>query len=350
MHIRERRLTMQTFHHCSSKQSIPVLKNISEENILLFDIETTGLSPDASTIFMIGCGYYEDSRLHTIHWLADGYETYSEQEIFLAFSDWFIHHFQSSENVHIITYNGHKFDLPFLKSRYEQCQIPLPYSSTIIEHSIDYYRHILPLKHLWPVHDLKLHTLSAWLGYQGSHTPSGRQLIKTYHTYIKTKDPVLLNLLFLHNIDDLESLSKILSLETFFQFFNGNYTIDSISYSEEHIIFKMHSNSMHPFPSKLEYQMEGFALKAADFEAVLLTPVHPNGLRYYYSDHKNYVYLPLEDHVLHKSMAKYIDKSHWIKANKKNCYTWFIPDTFFFESEEKQRDYIQMVFRLFRLI
>lgn len=341
---------MQTFHHCSSKHLIPVLQNTSEENILLFDIETTGLSPDTSTIFMIGCGYYKDSILHTIHWLSDDYEIHNEQEIFQAFSDWFIHHFQSPENVHIITYNGQNFDLPFLNSRYEQCQMSLPFSSKILENNMDYYRHIFPLKHLWPVHNLKLHTLSTWLGYQCSHTPSGRQLIKTYHTYIKTKDPVLLNLLFLHNIDDLESLSQILTLETYFHFFNGNYTIDSISHSKDWIIFKIRTNTIHPFPSKLEYQMEGFTLTLADYEASLQTPVYPNGLRYYYNDYKNYVYLPSEDYVLHKSMAKYIDKNHWIKANEKNCYTWFIPDAFFFESDEKQRNYIQMVFRLFRLI
>lgn len=336
---------MQIFNHCSSKQVIPNSVQIDSSSILLLDIETTGLSPEMSTIFMIGCGYFKENRLHTIHWLADSLELQSEQDIFQAFSLWLCEHFGNPDQLQIITYNGQNFDLPFLKTRFEQCQISLPLC-TSFHKAIDLYRQISALKPFWPVENLKLKTISAWLGYTYSKAPSGRSLIKAYHTYIKEKDPALLNLLFSHNIDDLEALTCTLSILSYFYFFNGSYEIVSVNDEEaSKIVFLLHSK--YRFPKDLKYTLDDFELNLHEYEALLHVPLYPQGLRYYYSDYKNYVYLPSEDYALHKTMAKYIDKSHWIKASPKTCYTWFLPDNSFYENQEKQTDYIQMIFRLF---
>jgi hypothetical protein len=46
-------------------------------------------------------------------------------------------------------------------------------------------------------------------------------------------------------------------------------------------------------------------------------------------------------------MATYIDRSHWQKATRETCYTWFLPDEDFLNNETRQRTYLQMLFQLF---
>ena len=44
-------------------------------------------------------------------------------------------------------------------------------------------------------------------------------------------------------------------------------------------------------------------------------------LKYFYSNYKDYYYLPAEDTAMHKSIAEFVDKAHRQKATKANCYT-----------------------------
>ena len=313
---------------------------------LLLDIETTGLSPEVSTVFMIGCGFSKNEKLHTIHWMADDLTLESEQSVLRSFSEW-IHKYLSSQNsLTFITFNGKQFDIPFLKSRFEQCSIPWPMILNDDSILIDYYRIALRTKHLWPVPNLKLHSLASWLGYKQQKTPSGRQLIKSYHNYIKEKDPAVLNLLFLHNKQDLEALVHITSIQYYFDVFEGHYDVLSLKYDDTHTRISIDMNIEQPLPSTIEFERFGFHILMSENHVHLDIPVYDQGLRFYYSDYKNYIYLTNEDYALHKSMATYIDKSQWVKANTENCYTWFSPDASFFDNHEKQRDYIQMVFRL----
>ena len=48
---------MQTFTHHSSVTYIP---DTDANTYILLDIETTVLSPEYASVFMIGCGYYEN--------------------------------------------------------------------------------------------------------------------------------------------------------------------------------------------------------------------------------------------------------------------------------------------------
>ena len=332
---------MKINHYISS---LTVPEAIDGQMILL-DVETTGLSPEMSALFMIGCGWFEDQKLHMIQWLADSLELFGEQDILKGFSQWLFDFVDFESSPVLITYNGTKFDLPFLNSRYEQCGLLNPLSALQIDHC-DLYRKYLPLKKIWPVPNMKLKTLSQWMGYKFPAAPEGRKLIKTYHDYIKTKDPDMLNLLFLHNIDDIESLMFLLPMQGWLNFFHGDYEIAETLCTEQHKIrFKLKSFS--PLKSSFEWEAYNIKLTAAGRFVSLLVPVYERGLRYYYTDYRNYVYLPAEDYALPKSMAKYMDRSYQEKACKENCYTWFLPDARFMQDKEKQREYIQMLFRLF---
>lgn len=324
------------------------------ESLILLDIETTGLSADMSAIFMIGCAYFENGHLRTVQWLADSLELKGEQEVLMAFSRWFNERLSSEDTLYLITYNGHNFDLPFLKIRYSQCglEFPLDYSSiqgvldTPNPQIRDFYRELLPLKPLWPTANMKLKSMSQWLGYHYSNAPEGRRLIKTYHEYIKTKDSEILNLLFLHNADDLRALCTLLPLYNYLLFFHGAYTIASANISDGSTLY-LRLKPENYLPAPVSYAAFDSRLSVTASEVLLQTQIHPQGLRYYYTDIKNYVYLPEEDYALHKSMTAYIDKAHWQKARLENCYTWFSPDDTFLRQTSRQKEYVQMIFRLF---
>lgn len=338
---------MQLNQYHSLKTSDSSFLDTSAPYKLFLDIETTGLTSDVSAIFMIGCGYIENEQFHIIQWLADGPELSEEREILSCFSDWVHQHFNEMASLEIITYNGHAFDLPFLKNRYAFCSIKTPEWLGQAK-TVDFYRELSTLRHFLPVKNLKLKTISSWLGYRHTEAPSGKQLIKCYQNYIKTKDPALLNLLFLHNVDDLESLFRTSQMQTYMNLFHGDYQILSV-YRQSDTCIQLELMPNQTLPAAFEYHALDYRCHFDDKKVRIQANVYPQGLRFYFSDFKNYVYLPDEDYALHKSMAKYMDKSHYIKASADTSYTWFIPDESFFENHQKICDYIQMIFQSLRL-
>ena len=50
-------------------------------------------------------------------------------------------------------------------------------------------------------------------------------------------------------------------------------------------------------------------------------PVFEGELKFFYSNYKDYYYLPVEDMAIHKSVASFVDKEYREKAKACNCYT-----------------------------
>lgn len=82
-------------------------------------------------------------------------------------------------------------------------------------------------------------------------------------------------------------------------------------------------------------------------EASLRVPLYEEEMKYFYSNYKNYYYLPEEDTAIHKSVASYVDKAHRVQATAKNCYTrklssylpqWDILFQPFFKRKYEDRD------------
>ena len=44
------------------------------ENFLFVDIETTGFTAKSSSLYLIGCAWYDQSHWHITQWLAEKYE------------------------------------------------------------------------------------------------------------------------------------------------------------------------------------------------------------------------------------------------------------------------------------
>ncbi len=53
----------------------------------------------------------------------------------------------------------------------------------------------------------------------------------------------------------------------------------------------------------------------------LRVPLYEEEMKYFYSNYKDYYYLPLEDVAIHKSIASFVDKEHRVQARAQTCYT-----------------------------
>ena len=170
-------------------------------DIVFFDIETTGLSHKTAFLYLVGAAFMESGRFVLCQYLA---EDLSEEEAVLkAFS----------ERIHgkkrLIHFNGSTFDLPFLQARCRK--YGLECAASAMEQT-DLYRRISPLKNVLKLSNCKLKTLEEFLGSGRKDPFTGGELIELYHTYRREKDERLLEVLLLHNAEDILGMLSVLSM------------------------------------------------------------------------------------------------------------------------------------------
>ena len=95
------------FHNYYPTYPIDVLAD--KEEVLFLDIETTGLSPKSSNLYLIGCVYYENDMWHSIQWFAEKYE--EELQVLTSFFT-FLKKYRF-----LIHYNGNQFDITYLLNK-----------------------------------------------------------------------------------------------------------------------------------------------------------------------------------------------------------------------------------------
>ena len=88
-----------TFEHITDN----LIVNFSLNDIVFFDIETTGLSSSKHLIYLIGCLYLENNKWTLTQWLATCLE--DEKEIINEFNN-----IISSKNT-VLHFNGTTFDM-----------------------------------------------------------------------------------------------------------------------------------------------------------------------------------------------------------------------------------------------
>lgn len=206
------------------------------EDVLFFDIETTGLSARSAGLYLIGVLTYttdasiakerntasssDEVQLSAVpsahraasapesagHWTLLQYfceDVADEPAVLQAFFE-----LLRTKKI-LISYNGDGFDIPFLRHMLEQ--YGLPYSFDTVE-SFDLFKKFRPLKHLLGLPDLKLKSCERFLGIDREDRFTGGELIEVYFEWQKTKAPALLDTLLLHNAEDIANLPNLLPL------------------------------------------------------------------------------------------------------------------------------------------
>ena len=315
-----------------------------KEEILFLDIETTGLSPKNSDIYLVGTGFFKDDHFIVRQFFAESSQ--DEEGVLSAFSDF------SREFNKVVHFNGDRFDIPFLQYKYEEYKLSDPFERM---ESVDLYKIAKPFKTLLGLPDCKQTTLEHFLGIIRDDKYDGGRLISVYKDFVETRDLELLKLLMLHNAEDVKGMLQLLPILYFKEFFElfknmpkisvrTDEDIDEAAYMQDQLplpmrAIKVQANRYKDYegkdksevymklvlpislPGQLSGNEEGMFFKALGNEATLKVPLYETELKYFYSNYKEYYYLPKEDMAVHKSLAEFVDKNYREKAKPENCYT-----------------------------
>ena len=307
------------------------------DDILYFDIETTGLSANRSDLYLIGLGYIDDGIFYTIFLFND--DGQSEPEMLSEFAKYI------SSYKYIISYNGDTFDIPYMQTKMSQFNIDCNFDNII---SIDIYKTTRKYKKLFNLSSVKQVDVENLVGFQRNIFISGGRLINTYKEYLSSSSENLLNDLMTHNHDDVRgliSITEFLNLPMAY----SHLDILEIRKADDSINFIC---AIPDLPCRVTFANPDMCINTIGNQLNVSVPVVHKTMNFYFKDYKNYYYLPMEGMAIHKSMAAYVDNSHKERATKETAFTpvndTFIPapplekDNLFYDGGLKGRKFIRL--------
>lgn len=287
------------------------------DKCLFLDIETTGFTARSSSLYLIGCAYCNEEGWFVRQWFADTPE--EEKEILEAFFEF------AKPFSHLLHFNGNNFDLPYLLQKNEQHHLPYNFDKFT---GIDIYRRTAPYKYFLKLPNCKQKTVELFLGINRLDTFHGGELISVYHDYVKKPTESDLKALLQHNFDDMQGMLSILPILSYYDLFNGtvrakkvqaNYYRDLKGDKHQEILIKLKFSS--PLPVAVSFATSGCYFSGEGMEGSLKVPMYEEEMKYFYTNYKDYYYLPGEDLAMHKSVATFVDKEHRTQASASTCYT-----------------------------
>ena len=325
------------------------------EQTAFFDIETTGLSPNASSLYLIGLMHFDSIKKEWIlrQWFANDYQTEKEiLETFLA---------NLSGVEYLYHFNGRTFDIPYVLKKCKRHAITLTkhcgdlLNDTSGIHCIDLLGKVRPLRHALMLQKCNQTALEQWLGIKREDTFSGGELISVYSEYMQQKilNPEnaakLEKVLLLHNHDDIEMMLNICSILTYDEYLSDACksrllteenlsSLDICMTPEQTVILTLDLPVPVPKPVHLvtpypETSLENIAgtpslcamLRSAQLlleknRACFTFSLYEGSLKFFLPDYKDYYYLTIEDMAVHKSIAEFVDSAYRKKATASTCY------------------------------
>lgn len=325
----------------------PIEKFCIPKQTLFIDIETTGLYAKSSSLYLIGCIYFdqtvEPNCWYSIQWFATNYEDEKNVlEAFVTFAKAFRY---------LIHFNGNQFDIPYLEHKFEQYHIPFSFQNF---EGIDIYRRISPYKAFLKLPNCKQKTIESFLNAGREDTYTGGELIDVYHDYVISHDEEKEHFLLLHNEEDIKGMLDVVAALAVPDLFHepvkvtkvqANYYTDIHQKQCPEIIMTLKLPSV--LPTSISYGANDCYFSGNGDEGKLRVPLYEEEMKYFYSNYKDYYYLPKEDIAIHKSVASFVDKEYREPAHASNCYTkkyssylpqWEVIFTPFFKRDYKDKD------------
>ena len=328
-----------------------VFRNISLEDTLLYDIETTGLNPKSSQLYLLGILLFHKENSELIQYFAES--VLDEEEILEQF-------FQLCKAKKVlISFNGEGFDNRFVESMAKSYgKLPLHLNLK----QLDLFKLIRKRKKFYGLESCSLKSCERFLGIHREDRCSGGELISVYQEYLQDKDSKKKNLLFLHNREDIQNLPALFSFLAYENIFRGNVRFqgaellvrDEMKETNYHHQTKTPLETAHlelesslqikkleleeeqksrtakklclsfslpsSVPMPLTLTPKNFLLEIKEASLCLTVPLYQGELCYFFKDYKDYEYIPSEDRVVHKSLAAMYPKEMREKAKASTAY------------------------------
>lgn len=280
-----------------------------KEEILFFDIETTGLKKESTQVYLIGCAFFSDGSWQIRQFLAES--ALDEREVMESFAD-----FASSYST-LIHFNGDGFDIPYLAYKADFYDLDLNFSEF---QSFDIYKMAKPLKKLLGLESMSQKSIERFLKIDRDDLYGGGALIPVYYEFERSGDPEAEKLILLHNFDDVQGMLKLLSILDYTELLEGGFSFEGVEVIDHTAVLSYHLD--HALPVSFEkYADKDRILICADKGLLQLNiRLYEGTAKLPLPDVENYYYLPEEDRVIHKDVAQFVDKDHRKKATKKNCF------------------------------
>ena len=333
-----------------------VFKNISLEDTLLYDIETTGLNPKSSQLYLLGILLFHKENIELIQFFSES--VLDEEEILEQF-------FQLCQTKKVlISFNGEGFDNRFIEAMAKSYgKLPLH----LYLKQLDLFKLIRKRKKFYGLESASLKSCERFLGIYREDRCSGGELISVYQEYLQDKGNEKKNMLLLHNREDIQNLPALFSFLAYENIFQGNVRFKRAellawdemkeknynhqnenslqikdleleerqnSRTSEKLCLKFSLPSSIPVP--LTLTPKNFLLEIKETSLCLTVPLYQGELCYFFKDYKDYEFIPSEDRVIHKSLAAIYPKEMREKAKASTAYqkmkTSFLP---IFQEKEK---------------
>lgn len=297
--------------------SYPLETIAPPDKLAFLDIETTGLAAKNSSIYLIGAAYYTEGTWNIIQWFATEYT--EEKEILKEF------HAFAERYEHFIHFNGNTFDLPFIKQRGAQYGIPFDFSNY---GGTDIYKRTAPYKSMLRLEHCRQKDIEVFLGIQRKDPFHGGELTDVYKKYIQSPDDITFRALTQHNDEDIQGMLSITPILAYHDLFHNpvkarqaqaNYYTDINGIKKQELFIRINHPAALPVP--LSLNNNGCYYSGDGKSGALRIPLYEEEMKYFYTNYKDYYYLPAEDTAIHKAVAGFVEKSHRIPAQAATCYT-----------------------------
>ena len=311
-----------------------------KEEILFFDIETTGLSPKSSQIYSIGILLFKDSEMEIVQLFANSLS--EEAEVLQGFLEY------CKDKTQLISFNGKAFDTPFLEKSYLQYGIKCPITELP---QLDLFKMIQSRRKFYQLPSYKLKECERFLGIQREDIYTGGELIYVYLEYLEHPTKEAQALLLQHNFEDLLYLPSLFSFFAYEELFQGKGSYcreKSALVLEENklrLCFRFHKHKLSSktedydcgmerkefscgtisekppfFPKAISHRIDGFTLEVSGREAVLEIPLFSGEAKYFFKNFKDYDYIPAKNMALHKSLSQLYPKEEKQRAKAATAY------------------------------
>lgn len=287
--------------------SLPYIK----DNMLFVDIETTGFQSQNQQIYMIGTACLDGDSIYVRLLFAT--VPREESEILQEFM-----HIIKDYNT-VISFNGDRFDIPFILQRLKVHNIPYEYLQTVS--SIDIHKKIRPYKKLLGLISCKQKDIETLCQITRTDEMDGGKLISVYDRYTKNPTESDEKLLICHNEDDVWGMVSIIPVLSYSLINNTDLTLDSIEWNNEESILIARISMGVTIPKAFRIHEDAFYMIVEEDRLNAAFFISSEPMHYYYPYPAQYVYLIRENSVVPKLLASSVPSSQKRPARSDECFS-----------------------------